>query len=177
MKRIIIAGPVGAGKSTLGRILSKILLFPIIDLDSINWLPDWKVRSHEDLRRIVSEKAQAERWIVCGNYFQLRELTWKKADTVIWLDYSFKRCFWRCLKRAIRLIYTKQKVCGGNVETFSRLFSRSSVLLYLKKYGRLRNRYIDLMRSADYEHLKFVRLGSPKETEIWLKRLLKEIKT
>jgi shikimate kinase len=35
MRKIIIAGTAGAGKSAIGRILSKELLFPLIDLDNI----------------------------------------------------------------------------------------------------------------------------------------------
>ena len=153
-------------------LATQSLSIPLIDLDSINWLPGWEMRSHEELREIVAEKTLKESWVISGNYFKLRQITWNNADAVIWLDYSFRICLWRCLKRAFKSICTKNNVCGENTETLLRLFSRNSVLFYLTKYRELKKRYMNLMQSIDYQHLSFTRLSSPKKTELWLKSYL-----
>jgi adenylate kinase family enzyme len=174
MKKIIIAGPVGAGKTTLSKLLSKKLSIPHIELDHIYWLPGWQVRPVEERIKIASEKiSPLSKWIVCGNHSYLKDVIWNNADTVIWLDYSFWRCFFRALKRAFNLIYTKKEICGGNRESFFHLFfSKKSILVYLVKgYRKLKKRYSNMMNSPEYKHLTFVHLRSPKETEKWLGKL------
>ncbi|MCB1082117.1 MAG: hypothetical protein KDK63_03115 [Chlamydiia bacterium] len=44
MKRIVIIGNPGSGKSTLGRHLAQKLGYPLADLDDFYWLPNWTER-------------------------------------------------------------------------------------------------------------------------------------
>lgn len=173
MKRIIIPGAVGAGKTTLAKQLSKKLGIPHVEVDHIFWLPNWKQRPVEERIKIAKEKLSGDKWIVCGNHSWLKEIMWDRADTVIWLDYSFWRCLFRVLKRAACLIYTKKEICGGNKESFSRLFfSKGSILVHLfTKYGKFKKRYSAMMTSSDFKHINFIRLKSPRETEKWLEKL------
>jgi adenylate kinase family enzyme len=48
MERIAIVGTSASGKTTLAKALSRALRIPHIELDALNWLPDWKERRHED---------------------------------------------------------------------------------------------------------------------------------
>ena len=170
MRKIIIAGPNGAGKTSLARLLSKKLSIPHTELDCLYWLSDWQPRSLEERKKIAAQILSTPTWIVGGNHFYLREITWDKADTVIWLDYPFWVCFWRVLKRGIRLIITKKEICGGNKETLTHfLFSRRSIFYYLfAKYRKLRRRYAAMMESPEWKHLTFIRLRSSRETKRWL---------
>ena len=112
-------------------------------------------------------------WALCGNFSILRAIIWSKADTVIWLDYPFWLCFFRCFKRAIVKLLKKESVCNGNYESFSRLFfSKYSVLWWLIRTFRKRNKsYETAMIDPNYSHIKFVRLRSQKETDRWIESL------
>ena len=60
VKKIIIAGSAGVGKSTLGKKLSKKLSIPHIELDHLFWLPDWKPRPEQERKKIAKEKTLKE---------------------------------------------------------------------------------------------------------------------
>jgi len=173
MKRVIIVGPSGAGKTTLARRLSKKLAIPHVELDQLWWRPGWKRLPNEDFEKIVRRELAKGEWVMCGNYSFVREVLWSGADTIIWLNYSFALSFWRCLKRTMRRIIRGECCCNGNRESFSRtFFSRDSVLIWMVKNYIIRKRiYPSLMSKVRYPHLKFVILHSPRQTETWLKGL------
>lgn len=50
MKKIIVIGCPGSGKSTFSRNLSKCLDIPVIHLDILNWKSDRAESSNEDKR-------------------------------------------------------------------------------------------------------------------------------
>ncbi|MFC1841712.1 adenylate kinase [Candidatus Dependentiae bacterium] len=170
MKRIVIVGSIGAGKSSLAKVLSKKLHIEHIELDNLFWLPEWNIRPAEEVKELAAKKIDKPAWIICGNFSFLRPLIWPKADTVVWLDYPFLLCFWRTLKRSFINIIKRRKCCNGNQETFGRLFfSKNSILLWcIRTYKRRNKRYERLMHDPVYKHIRFVRLKSDKETNHWV---------
>lgn len=99
--RISIVGGSGSGKSTLCNILSKELNLPAIHLDAINFNENWVEINKEKRDKIISNKSLEDKWIIDGNYNKTLKERFKKADLIIWLDYStfmqlkgvFKRYF------------------------------------------------------------------------------------
>lgn len=99
--RISIVGGSGSGKSTLCNILSKELNLPAIHLDAINFNENWVEINKEKRDKIISNKSSEDKWIIDGNYNKTLKERFKKADLIIWLDYStfmqlkgvFKRYF------------------------------------------------------------------------------------
>lgn len=170
MKKIMICGSIGAGKTTLAKALSKKLNIAHTELDSVYWLPGWQMRPAEQMQELINKTTSVDRWIICGNFNAFKELTRDRADTIIWLDYPFLICFWQALKRSIRNIKTHQKCCNGNQDTWRRLFfSKNSILLWLIRTFRRRNkRYETMMQDPFYKNKAFIRLKSRKEAEKWL---------
>lgn len=176
MRKIIIGGSIGAGKSTLAKALSRKLNIPHVELDNFYWLPEWQVRPMDQLKNLVEKTTSAQEWIICGNYSKLKEFTTDRADTIIWLDYPFLTCFWQALKRYIRNIINKQKCCNGNQETWGRLFfSKNSILLWLISTFRQRNKRYAAMFTTEkdlfYKDKTFVRLKSHKQAKSWLEKI------
>jgi adenylate kinase family enzyme len=54
MRRVMVIGCGGAGKSTLARILAARLELPLIHLDFHYWGPNWKPTDNQHRQRIVS---------------------------------------------------------------------------------------------------------------------------
>ena len=50
MKRIIVVGSQGSGKTRLSLALGKKLGLPVIHLDVLYWRPGWKPSDKEDFR-------------------------------------------------------------------------------------------------------------------------------
>lgn len=103
IRRILVTGNAGAGKSTLGREVARVLGLPFHSLDRIVWQPGWKRTSREDQARMIAELTSGERWVIDGVSFEVQEC----ADAVVFLDVprrvAFRRVFlrnWRFLFRS-----------------------------------------------------------------------------
>jgi len=99
MKRVLVIGLSGAGKSWLARRMGEKTGLPVIHLDSEYWLPGWTNPQKRSwvarVRRLVSRK----RWIMDGNFGGTQDLRMKRADTIIFLDFPRWRCFLNVFRR------------------------------------------------------------------------------
>ena len=173
MQRMVIIGATGSGKTTLGRRAAEKLRLPLVDLDELHWLPGWKVRMPDEFHDLVEKAAAEDQWLICGNYSVVRDAVWPKADAIIWLDYPFMLVFRRLIWRTLRRIHDRKEVCNGNVETWSQVFSKDSILVWLfRSYWRRREAYQKVFRDPGlYPNARYIRLKSPVEAEAWLKNL------
>lgn len=98
--KIAIIGHSGSGKSTLARKLGETYGTEVLHLDSVQFLPNWEIRSDEEKERIVKAFLDVhDSWVVDGNYAGLfYERRMEEADTIIIL--LFHR--FACLRRVIR---------------------------------------------------------------------------
>ena len=92
MKRIIVIGCPGSGKSTFARALQKHLGLPLYYLDMMYWNADRTTVSREELRRRLGEILPQEEWIIDGNYKSTMEMRMAACDTVFFLDYPTEVC-------------------------------------------------------------------------------------
>lgn len=172
MERIAIIGTTGAGKTTLARELAGRAGCHCCELDAINWQPNWTELEPAELVRRVGDIVDCDRWVVEGNYACVRPLIWQRADTLIWLDYSFPVIFGRLLKRTIRRNVTREDLWSGNRESLGRTLSRQSILLWcIKSYGMRRRQYSQGLADPAHGHLRVLRFRHPREVRIWLDSL------
>ena len=102
MRRVLVIGIPGAGKSTFSRELAERTGLPVIHLDKEFWQPGWVQMPRAAWRAKVVELAAGERWIMDGNYDSSLDLRLPRADTAVWFDYPTLRCVQRALWRAVR---------------------------------------------------------------------------
>src|SRR5579864_8227571 len=144
MRKIVVIGTTGSGKSTLARRLSERTGLRVIELDQLHWGRDWQPAPLDLFRHRVEREIKDNDWIVVGNYSQVRDLVWRPADTLIWLDLPLGLVMTRLVRRTVRRSLSKEKLWGtGNTESLIRSFlSRQSILLWaLKTHGRNRRRF------------------------------------
>lgn len=170
MQRVHVVGCTGSGKTTLARRLATRLEVPHVELDALFWGPDWTPVPLDIFRSRVTEALQGEGWTVDGNYSRVRDLVWERADTVVWLDYSFPVVMGRLLWRTLRRVVTREQLWNENREDVGNtLFSRDSILLFaITSYGRRKRTYTRLFEDSSCDYLNFVRLRSPAHTRRWL---------
>jgi|SRR6266700_1953020 adenylate kinase family enzyme len=101
MKRIMIIGAPGAGKSTLARTLHTITKLSVIHLDSLFWKPGWRKTPKAAWIALQQEIVQGEEWIIDGTYQSTMDIRLEAADTIIFLDIPRPLYFWRVIKRHI----------------------------------------------------------------------------
>jgi adenylate kinase family enzyme len=138
MRRVVVFGTTGSGKSWLAERLAARHGLRLIELDALFWGKDWQPAPLELFRHRVEREIRDGDWIVVGIYGQVRDLTWRAADTLIWLDLPFPLVMWRLFWRTLRRSLTKEDLWGtGNTESLARsFFSRQSILLWAIKTHR-----------------------------------------
>ena len=101
MRRVLVIGSPGAGKSTLSARLATKLGVPVHYLDRHHWLPGWKYRDTASAREIVRALADTPEWVMDGNFAETFDLRMPRADSLVWLDYPRTTCIRRILMRSI----------------------------------------------------------------------------
>ena len=99
MKRILIIGSGGAGKSTLARRLGEKMGIEVVHLDKLFWKPGWVPTAKDEWRGIVRQALENDSWIIDGNFGGTLEMRVRACDTIIFLDLPRYICIYRILKR------------------------------------------------------------------------------
>lgn len=102
MNRICIIGGSGTGKTTLANNLGKKLNLPVYHIDGINYLKNWEIRDKKERDEIILKKAYEDKWIMDGTYISTLKERLKRADYIIYLDYSSFSQVMGVLKRFIK---------------------------------------------------------------------------
>lgn len=92
MKRIIVIGCPGSGKSTFSRALHEITKIPLFHLDMMFWNSDRTTVEKSVFLERLTDALCEDRWIIDGNYASTMELRLEKCDTVFFLDYPTELC-------------------------------------------------------------------------------------
>lgn len=165
MKKIIIIGTTGSGKSTFAALLSKKLGYDHINLDQLFWKPNWQWSLDEEFHQKIRSSICIDNWIIDGNYTKTHSLTWSQADTIIWIDLPFWLTFYQCFTRALKRALSDKELWEGtgNKESLGRILSKDSILLWLiKTYKTNKRKYEVKMSDPRFSHITFYRLKSRK---------------
>ena len=92
MKRVLVIGCPGAGKSTFARKLRDLTGLPLYYLDMIWHRPDGTNVSREYFDNKLTSIIKTDSWIIDGNYLRTLGLRLKACDTVFFLDYPLELC-------------------------------------------------------------------------------------
>ena len=103
MRRVLVIGSGGSGKSTVAAQLGELLGLEVQHLDKFNWSSGWVEPARDEWIKTVTDLTDRDAWIMDGNYSGTLELRLQKADTIVFLDLPRVLCLWRILKR--RFLY------------------------------------------------------------------------
>ena len=102
MRKVVILGRGGAGKSALSRQLSDVTGIPAVELDALFWQPGPAPMDPSRWAACQQELLQRSCWILDGDlgpYDTALEARPRAADTIVVMDFTFLRCAWRTLRR------------------------------------------------------------------------------
>ena len=92
MKKVIVIGCPGSGKSTISRELHNKTGIPLYHLDMMYWNADKTTVEKSVFLERLSVVLEKDEWIIDGNYGSTMELRMAACDTVIFLDCPLDVC-------------------------------------------------------------------------------------
>ena len=142
MKKVIIIGCPGSGKSTFGRKLRAVTGISLYHLDMLYWNEDATTAGREVFIKRLENIMSKPEWIIDGNYAATMEMRIKECDTVFFLDYSTEVCIAGVNERKGKPRSDMPWVENGNTDeefiTFIKRYnseSRPEVIRLLEKYS------------------------------------------
>jgi adenylate kinase family enzyme len=174
-RRLVIVGDSCSGKTTLAEHLAERMACPFIELDALYWKPGWTPSEIPPFRIRVKEATEAHSWVLAGNYDSVRDITWSRAETIIWLDFPLRITLPRIVARSYRRWRDNELLWGTNRERFFSQFmvwdpSQSLLAWNVRHRVPRRRRYEQAERDSVNQHLVFYRLSSPSDLRRWLAR-------
>jgi len=172
-QRAAVVGVTGSGKTTLAGALAARLGVPHVEMDALNWLRGWQPIERAEFRRRVDAVTSAPGWVTDGNYREVRDLVWGRAQALIWLDYPLRVNLWRLLRRSLHRIVTHEELWNGNRESVrGQFFSRDSLFVYAVRSRPGLRQNIRRALADDYPHLQVIHLTSPHAADRWLEKIV-----
>src|SRR5271168_5460584 len=92
MRRVLVVGCAGAGKTTFARRLGETLALPVINLDFHFWRPGWQTPERQAWREQLTALVAMPAWVMEGNYINTFDIRMPRADSLVWLDYPRGIC-------------------------------------------------------------------------------------
>ena len=144
--KIAIVGYSGSGKSTLARKLAELYQIDVFHFDTIQFLPDWKIRSEDEKIKLTKVFLDAhDSWVIDGNYSKLFfERRMAEANIIILLLFNRFSCFYRAYHRYTQYKNeTRPDMAEGCKEKFD--FEFAKWILWHGRTKCARDRYRDIL--------------------------------
>ena len=102
MRRVLVLGRGGAGKSTLARAVGSLTGLPVHELDTHFWQRGLVPLTPQAWQEVQRSLAAAPAWVLDGDLGPYDALEGRAAwaDTVLLLDYGVLVCAWRAARRS-----------------------------------------------------------------------------
>ncbi|WP_112136084.1 P-loop NTPase family protein [Glycomyces dulcitolivorans] len=165
MKRVVIVGSGGSGKSHLSRALGQRLEIPVTHLDAVYFDEHWNPLPKNEFARAQEQLVAAPEWIIDGNHNSTLPIRLREADTVVLMDVSTVAALWGAVSRQIR---------HGAGQHGNGIHNRLNwaVIRYIATYRKqMRPKVLDNIRRHAAEGAEVVRLRNRRQTRTWLRQL------
>jgi len=121
--RIAVHGASGSGKTSLASAIAERLGVAHIELDGLFHQSGWTERPLDEFRAEVAEVVDGRGGSSRGNYRQVRDLVWARAQIIVVIDLPRWRVMVQLLRRTLVRGATKAELWNGNHESLRNLVS------------------------------------------------------
>jgi adenylate kinase family enzyme len=178
--RILVWGNSCSGKSTLARQIADQKDLPLVELDALNWQPNWvglNATDPERLEKVIREATAGDRWVVAGSYTeQSQPAFWDRLETIIWLDLRMPTLLRRVIKRSWQRHRSRELLWGTNYENFWQqlmVWKQEDSLIWwiATQHHRKRRKSLQYVTDSRWRKIRFIRLRSVAEVDAFVRLL------
>ena len=173
MKKIIVIGSSGAGKTYLSKRLSNSLNIGLTHIDKVYWGPEWTEPTKEEWTTRLTEMIAGESWIIDGNYTNTLDMRLGACDTVIFLDIRRTLCIWRVIRRTLR--YYRRRRPDMAVDCYERF--DWAFLMFIWNYPRVTRPKIVALMDEHKGSTNIIHLESPRAVKNLIRDLEAHVKS
>lgn len=167
MKRVMIVGGPGSGKSMLARLLGKQSGLPVYHMDKIHYRAGWLERTREEKDLLTYEVHMKDSWIFEGGHSNTYEERVSRADTFVWLDIPVALRIFRVLKRSLRYYgQSRPDLAEGCPERFN--LQTIEFLHFIWRTRRSARARLMKIYENPPQHLRVVRIRTKSEFAAFL---------
>lgn len=164
MKRVLVIGNNGSGKSVFAVKLGEKTKLPVIHLDAYFHLPGWKKRPNDEWLTLVDGFLKQEKWIIDGLYRKTLIKRIDAADTIIFLDIPKYKAFYRMINRRFKYRKSKRPDMPDFLnEQISFILIRKNLMFNKKVIYKILEKYKDSK--------KIIILKNSKEIDQFIRRV------
>lgn len=172
MRRIVVRGSSGSGKTTVARDLARRLGAPHVELDALYHQPDWQPLAPVPFRAAVSAATVGDTWVVDGNHREVQGVLQSRADTVVWLDLPRALVMRRLLLRTLGRGLLRRPLWNGNRESALSVLrrdpERNVVLWAWQNFDQRHDDAVAAEHDPALTHARVVVLRTPEEVDDFL---------
>jgi adenylate kinase family enzyme len=165
LRRVLVVGPPGVGKSSVAVRVASILGVPHVELDGIKLRPARQLATPSEYDAGVRAVLDGDAWVLDGNWSDdaLAEDAWRAADFVVWLDYPRHVVMRQVAIRSVRRLVTRQEYHGWTESVRDWLTPTHPLRWSWRMVAEYAVRYSSMV--ARFAPAKFVRLTSRDDAE------------
>lgn len=164
MKKIIVLGCPGSGKSFFAKRLHGITGIPLYHLDNIWLRADGTHISREDFDGILQGILNTDAWIIDGDYSRTYEVRLAACDTAVFLDFSEEQC----VRGITGRVGKERGDCPFTADTLD-----GKLLNEVRKYrSEKRPRLVELLEK--YKDKEIITFYTREDSDRWLEQKEKE---
>lgn len=167
MKRILIIGNAGSGKTTFALKLAQKTGMPLVHLDKIYWTGKWEHISKDEFDNILQKELDKPKWIIDGNFNRTLPQRLKYCDTIFYFDIPTITCLWGLTKRIIKSYGKTRSDMGGNCPEYfdkQKLTLYRNVILFKKQHSEKYNHMLNSTKG-----IEVIRFKNRRQAKLFLK--------
>ncbi len=154
IKRIMIMGRSGSGKSTFAYKLHKKTNLPLYHLDKYFFKNNWVERDYKEFIIIQKNLVNQNKWIIDGNSTKSFEIRYSSADVCLYFNFPRYLCYWRVFKRLFYKDYSIDDRADNCCEKVS-----WSLLRYMWGFEKRVNSILNVLQQ-NYPNVHFIEINS-----------------
>ena len=168
MRRVLIIGNAGSGKTTFAKALAEKTGLPLVHLDRLFWRDHWEHVTREEFDAALQVELGKESWIIDGNFDRTLPLRLEYCDEVFFFDLPRLTCIWGATRRVFQNRGKTREDMGGNCPE---RFDRNKWELYRHIWNFNKNnrkKYYELLEKRE----NVVIFKSHKQAEKYLREVV-----